>query len=174
MATTITRVAHACALLDFDGQALLTDPWFSEKPGYYRGEPLAWTPATLSRLSAVVASHDHYDHTTSARSPPTVPIELAGHGPGWSAAPNGRGLPGCLPWSGEAGRSWCRVAAGGLVGWRVSWVRAGCRMVRGRVWAGRAASAGADGFPVTRRLARCPSPRRPITSAAAWCPVAFG
>lgn len=62
MATTVTRVAHASALLDFDGRVLLTDPWFSEKPGYYRGEALAYTPATLPRLSAVVASHDHYDH----------------------------------------------------------------------------------------------------------------
>ena len=62
MATTLTRVTHSCALLDFDGQALLTDPSFSEKPGYYRGEPLAFTPAALPRLSAVVASHDHYDH----------------------------------------------------------------------------------------------------------------
>jgi L-ascorbate metabolism protein UlaG (beta-lactamase superfamily) len=62
MATTVTRVTHSCALLDFDGQVLLTDPWFSEKPGYHRGEPLAFTPATLPRLSAVIASHDHYDH----------------------------------------------------------------------------------------------------------------
>jgi L-ascorbate metabolism protein UlaG (beta-lactamase superfamily) len=43
MATTITRVTHPCVLLDFDGQALLTDPWFSEKPGYRRGEPPALT-----------------------------------------------------------------------------------------------------------------------------------
>jgi L-ascorbate metabolism protein UlaG (beta-lactamase superfamily) len=62
MATTVTRITHSCALVDFDGQVLLTDPWFSEKPGYYRGEPLAFTPATLPRLAAVVASHDHYDH----------------------------------------------------------------------------------------------------------------
>lgn len=62
MATTLTRVTHSCTLLDFDGQTILTDPWFSEKPGYYRGEPLAFTPATLPKLSAVVASHDHYDH----------------------------------------------------------------------------------------------------------------
>jgi L-ascorbate metabolism protein UlaG (beta-lactamase superfamily) len=62
MAATVTRVTHSCALLDFGGQVLLTDPWFSEKPGYYRGEPLAFTPATLPKLSAVVASHDHYDH----------------------------------------------------------------------------------------------------------------
>ncbi|MQY07120.1 MBL fold metallo-hydrolase [Actinomadura macrotermitis] len=62
MATTITRVAHACALLDFDGRRVLTDPWFSEKRGYRRGEPLAFTPAELPPLAAVVASHDHYDH----------------------------------------------------------------------------------------------------------------
>ena len=62
MVTTVTRVTHSCALLDFQGQVILTDPWFSEKPGYYRGEPLAFTPTTLPKLSAVVASHDHYDH----------------------------------------------------------------------------------------------------------------
>ncbi|MGH3448531.1 MAG: MBL fold metallo-hydrolase [Nocardioidaceae bacterium] len=62
MATTVTRVTHSCALLDFGGAQLLTDPWFSEKPGYHRGEPLAFTPTTLPPLTAVVASHDHYDH----------------------------------------------------------------------------------------------------------------
>jgi L-ascorbate metabolism protein UlaG (beta-lactamase superfamily) len=62
MATTLTRVTHSCALLDFDGQRVLTDPWFSEKPGYQRGEPLAFTPTTLPPLQAVLASHDHYDH----------------------------------------------------------------------------------------------------------------
>ena len=90
------------------------------------------------------------------------------------AVPYGAGPPGCPPWSGEASRSWCRVAAGGLVGWRVSWVRAWLPgWSRGRAWAGRAASSGAERFPVARLLARWPSPRRPSTSAAAWCPVAF-
>jgi L-ascorbate metabolism protein UlaG (beta-lactamase superfamily) len=37
--TTLTRVAHASVLLDFDGHKILTDPWLSEKPGYYQGEP---------------------------------------------------------------------------------------------------------------------------------------
>jgi L-ascorbate metabolism protein UlaG (beta-lactamase superfamily) len=62
MAATVTRVTHSCALLDFNGTRLLTDPWFTEKAGYHRGEPLAFTPATLPRLAAVIASHDHYDH----------------------------------------------------------------------------------------------------------------
>lgn len=62
MATTVTRVTHSCVLLDFDGRVVLTDPWFSEKAGYHRGEPLAFTPLDLPRLAMVVASHDHYDH----------------------------------------------------------------------------------------------------------------
>jgi L-ascorbate metabolism protein UlaG (beta-lactamase superfamily) len=59
---TLTRVVHAAVLLDFDGHQVLTDPWFSQKPGYYHGEPLAFTPTRLPRLAAVVASHRHYDH----------------------------------------------------------------------------------------------------------------
>ncbi|NUS45108.1 MAG: MBL fold metallo-hydrolase [Mycobacteriaceae bacterium] len=62
MPAIVTRVTHSCVLLDFDGRQVLTDPWFSEKPGYRRGEPLAFTPVDLPRLTAVVASHDHYDH----------------------------------------------------------------------------------------------------------------
>jgi L-ascorbate metabolism protein UlaG (beta-lactamase superfamily) len=62
MTTTVTRVTHSCVLLDFEGQRVLTDPWFSEKRGYHRGEPLGLTPTDLPRLSAVLASHDHYDH----------------------------------------------------------------------------------------------------------------
>ncbi|MEV0248368.1 MBL fold metallo-hydrolase [Nocardia sp. NPDC050712] len=62
MVTTVTRVTHSCVLLDFDGRHVLTDPWFSEKPGYRRGEPLACTPTELPALTAVIASHDHYDH----------------------------------------------------------------------------------------------------------------
>lgn len=63
MVITITRVTHSCVFLDFDGGRVLTDPWFSEKPGYRRGELLAFTPETLpAPLTAVVASHDHYDH----------------------------------------------------------------------------------------------------------------
>ena len=41
-------------------------------------------------------------------------------------------------------------------------------VVPGRVWVDLAASTGADGFRVTRRRARYPRPRLPITTAAAW------
>jgi L-ascorbate metabolism protein UlaG (beta-lactamase superfamily) len=61
--TTLTRVAHACVLLDFDGHMILTDPWLSEKTGYYQGEKRAFdTAADLPPLSGVVISHGHYDH----------------------------------------------------------------------------------------------------------------
>ncbi len=63
MATlTITRVTHSCVLLDFDGTTILTDPWFTEKPGYRRGEPLGCTVQELPTLAGVIASHAHYDH----------------------------------------------------------------------------------------------------------------
>jgi L-ascorbate metabolism protein UlaG (beta-lactamase superfamily) len=61
--TTLTRVAHASVLLDFDGHKILTDPWLSEKPGYYQGEPRAFeSAADLPELAGVVVSHGHYDH----------------------------------------------------------------------------------------------------------------
>jgi L-ascorbate metabolism protein UlaG (beta-lactamase superfamily) len=62
---TVTRVAHACVLLDFGGPRLLTDPWFSERagfPGYYRGEPLGVELRDLPALDGVASSHGHYDH----------------------------------------------------------------------------------------------------------------
>ena len=65
MALTVTRVAHATVLIDFDGPLLLTDPWFSERtgfPGYYRGEPLGIELQNLPKLDGVAASHGHYDH----------------------------------------------------------------------------------------------------------------
>ncbi|HEU4537303.1 MAG TPA: MBL fold metallo-hydrolase, partial [Polyangiaceae bacterium] len=59
---SVTRVAHASVLLDFDGAYVLTDPWFSEKSAYHHGEPLGLALSELPPLTAVVASHAHYDH----------------------------------------------------------------------------------------------------------------
>jgi L-ascorbate metabolism protein UlaG (beta-lactamase superfamily) len=63
MTTTITRVVHSSVLVDFDGATILTDPWMSERPGYYQGEPRAYeTLADLPPLAGIVISHGHYDH----------------------------------------------------------------------------------------------------------------
>ena len=61
-AFSATRIAHASVLLDFGNATVLTDPWFSEKMHYHHGEPLGMTMQQLPRLTAVVASHEHYDH----------------------------------------------------------------------------------------------------------------
>jgi L-ascorbate metabolism protein UlaG (beta-lactamase superfamily) len=61
-AFSVTRIAHASVLLDFGNATVLTDPWFSEKAHFHHGEPLGIPLARLPRLTAVVASHAHYDH----------------------------------------------------------------------------------------------------------------
>ncbi|MFB7946998.1 MBL fold metallo-hydrolase [Kitasatospora phosalacinea] len=63
MTTTVQRVVHASALIDFGGARILTDPWLSERRGYRPGEPRAVaTAADLPPLAGVVISHGHYDH----------------------------------------------------------------------------------------------------------------
>lgn len=59
---TLTRVCHSCALVDIGGATVLTDPWFSEKPTYHPGEPVACAPGQLPPLAGVFISHGHYDH----------------------------------------------------------------------------------------------------------------
>jgi L-ascorbate metabolism protein UlaG (beta-lactamase superfamily) len=58
----LIRIAHATTLITIGDKIILTDPWFSEKPGYHHGEPLAFPQAQLPKLSIVIISHDHYDH----------------------------------------------------------------------------------------------------------------
>jgi L-ascorbate metabolism protein UlaG (beta-lactamase superfamily) len=59
---TITRVTHSCHLVEIGGLTVLTDPWFSQRPFYHPGEPIAFTPEGLPHLDAVLISHEHYDH----------------------------------------------------------------------------------------------------------------
>jgi L-ascorbate metabolism protein UlaG (beta-lactamase superfamily) len=59
---TIIRIAHASVLVDVDGHALLTDPWYSERPGYYHNELYGIALPDLPALDGVAVSHDHYDH----------------------------------------------------------------------------------------------------------------
>lgn len=58
----ITRIAHASVLIQYGDGALLTDPWFSERPLYHPGERVAMGVAELPRLTGVVTSMVHYDH----------------------------------------------------------------------------------------------------------------
>jgi L-ascorbate metabolism protein UlaG (beta-lactamase superfamily) len=60
--TAVTRVTHSCHLIEIGGRTFLTDPWFTTRPGYYQGEPIAIGIADLPRLDGVLISHEHYDH----------------------------------------------------------------------------------------------------------------
>lgn len=59
---TITRITHSCHLIQIGDLTVLTDPWFSERPLYHPGEPVAMGVAGLPALDAVLISHHHYDH----------------------------------------------------------------------------------------------------------------
>lgn len=37
---TVPRLTHACVLIQSGYEAILTDPWFSQKPLYHHGESL--------------------------------------------------------------------------------------------------------------------------------------
>jgi L-ascorbate metabolism protein UlaG (beta-lactamase superfamily) len=59
---TVTRVAHACQLIELGELRILTDPWFTETATYHQGEPIASDVASLGPLDALVITHEHYDH----------------------------------------------------------------------------------------------------------------
>ncbi len=58
----ITRITHACVLIQCGAEAILTDPWFSQKPLYHHGENLPFDAADLPDLTVVLSSMNHYDH----------------------------------------------------------------------------------------------------------------
>ena len=60
--SAVTRITHSCHLIEIGGRTFLTDPWFSTRPGYYQGEPIAVGIADLPRLDGVLITHEHYDH----------------------------------------------------------------------------------------------------------------
>jgi len=59
---TITRVVNSCVLLEFGTEAILTDPWFTERWHIHHGEPLGLAPEDLPALSAILVSHFFVNH----------------------------------------------------------------------------------------------------------------
>jgi L-ascorbate metabolism protein UlaG (beta-lactamase superfamily) len=60
----ITRVVNSCVLLEMDGHAVLTDPWFTERWWLRRGEPLGLCIPDLPPLTAIVVTNlatNHWD-----------------------------------------------------------------------------------------------------------------
>jgi L-ascorbate metabolism protein UlaG (beta-lactamase superfamily) len=49
-------------VIEIGGRTFLTDPWFSQKPAYHPGEPIAFTVPELPHLDRVLITHHHYDH----------------------------------------------------------------------------------------------------------------
>lgn len=100
MATTITQVTQSCVLFDFDGQVLLTDPWFSEKRGYYRGEPP--DPRRLSPRSHCLrrgprAPHVHSQCTATPAAVPDLGAPASASAPLPLTAARSEGGSTCEP-----------------------------------------------------------------------------
>jgi len=60
----VTRVVNSCVLLELDGCAVLTDPWFTERWWLRRGEPLGLEICDLPPLAAIVVTNlatNHWD-----------------------------------------------------------------------------------------------------------------
>jgi L-ascorbate metabolism protein UlaG (beta-lactamase superfamily) len=62
MTLTITRVVNSSVLIEADGLAVLTDPWFTERWHIHRAEPLGLTPADLPPLDLIVGSNPFVNH----------------------------------------------------------------------------------------------------------------
>lgn len=63
MSLKVTYIGHATTLIEWDGLNILTDPVFSSRVLFFkRLEPLAYDPARLPKLDAILLSHAHYDH----------------------------------------------------------------------------------------------------------------
>lgn len=61
---TVTRIGHACQLIEIGETRILTGPWFTQTATYYQGEPVTSTaaglgPSTLRRLAARPGAGHH-------------------------------------------------------------------------------------------------------------------
>jgi L-ascorbate metabolism protein UlaG (beta-lactamase superfamily) len=89
-----TWLGHATVLLELSGHWILTDPVWSDRVspsatvGPRRNHPVPMQLADLPRLSAILISHDHYDHLDTASidalvrlqdAPFVVPLGISAH-----------------------------------------------------------------------------------------------
>jgi L-ascorbate metabolism protein UlaG (beta-lactamase superfamily) len=89
-----TWLGHATVLLEVSGHWILTDPVWSERVspaatvGPRRSHPVPMELADLPQLSAILISHDHYDHLDTATidilvelqdAPIVVPLGVGAH-----------------------------------------------------------------------------------------------
>jgi L-ascorbate metabolism protein UlaG (beta-lactamase superfamily) len=98
-----TWLGHATVLLEVGGHWVLTDPVWRERVspsatvGPRRSHPVPLAPAELPPLSAVLVSHDHYDHLDTATvdallelqdAPFVVPLGIGAHLRRWGVPEN--------------------------------------------------------------------------------------
>ncbi|MCD6571166.1 MAG: MBL fold metallo-hydrolase [Deltaproteobacteria bacterium] len=58
-----TYIGHATILLDFGGETVLTDPWFTSGPILFRRRRKpGLQPPHLPRIDLILLSHEHFDH----------------------------------------------------------------------------------------------------------------
>jgi len=55
----VTRIGHACQLVEIADYRVLVDPWFTQTATYYQGEPVATSPERLGRIDALLITHEH-------------------------------------------------------------------------------------------------------------------
>jgi L-ascorbate metabolism protein UlaG (beta-lactamase superfamily) len=58
----ITRMVHASVLIEYKGQSVMTDPWFTETKTYPPSEKLATSVDALPNIKVITSTMDHYDH----------------------------------------------------------------------------------------------------------------
>jgi L-ascorbate metabolism protein UlaG (beta-lactamase superfamily) len=58
----VTRIVNACVLVELDGVAVLTDPWFTERWHFHWGEELGMTVAELPPLAGILVSNSFLNH----------------------------------------------------------------------------------------------------------------
>jgi L-ascorbate metabolism protein UlaG (beta-lactamase superfamily) len=59
---TIRRISHCGALVEFDGHAILIDPWFANRGWYRHGEPVGLAVEQLPPLAAIAVSQKDLTH----------------------------------------------------------------------------------------------------------------